>query len=197
MKITVVNDIHIGSKYCDDKDARKKLDALVNDGTVILNGDIVDMSCCPKGEVKKLREYQRDLMKKWGQFYVRGNHDLLPDWHPFTVVGKTMFTHAHLFGDKKRVDKWTAYEKKSPGASRLKLMWVDFADDLDWIKGQRPMHADTVKYVAMFAKQMGCTEVILGHMHPLKELSEIHDGVTVRCLPKGFNHIEIIGTDDL
>lgn len=193
MKVTVVNDIHIGSRYCDDPKAREKLDALVNDGTVILNGDIVDMSCCPKKDVIKLRKYQQLLINKWGSFYLKGNHCLLPDGFGVKIIGKTLFTHGHLVGSKERVEKWIKYEKKEAGAGRLKLMWVDFADDLDWIKGKRPMHADSVEAAVKLAKKHGCVEVILGHMHPLKELSETHDGVTVRCLPKGFNTIEIVG----
>lgn len=192
-KVKVVNDVHIGSKYSDDKHARKKLDDLENNGAVFLVGDIVDMSACPKKDVKKLRAYQQELIAKWGSNYLRGNHDLIPDHFSFLKIGKTCFTHGHLVGDKKRVAKWIKYEKKEAGAGRLKLIWVDVADDMDWLKGQRPLPEDIINEAVKLAKRNGCVEIILGHYHPLKELRYNREGVLVRCLPKGFNEIEIYG----
>lgn len=189
----VVNDIHIGSKYNDDPEAKSKLDKLIPDGVTVLNGDIVDLSACKKKDVKQLRAYQDRLKEKWGYFYIRGNHDLMPTWYKELIIGKTLFTHGHLVGDSKRVAKWTKYENKKAGANFWKLIWVDVADDMDWIKGMRPLPDDIIRSAAKLAKSYGCVEVILGHYHPLKELRYEHDGVVVRCLPKGFNHIQIVG----
>jgi len=191
--VTVINDIHIGSKYNDDSQAKVKLDKLIHDDSVILNGDIVDLSACKVKDVSKLRAYQAILKAKWGCYYIRGNHDLLPSWYKELVIGKTLFTHGHLTGDAKRVAKWTKYENKEAGANFWKLIWVDIADDMDWIKGKRPLPDDIINAAAKLAKSYNCTEVILGHYHPLKELTYIKDGVKVRCLPKGFNQIQIVG----
>lgn len=195
MKAIVINDPHFFSKYNDDKTIKAKLDALSPNGPVlvVLNGDMVDMSCCAKKDVKAARAYQLTLQNKWGKFYVRGNHDLLPKGNAYLIVGKTLFTHGHLVGSSERVGKWVQYENKEAGAGRFKLMWVDFADDMDWIKGQRPLPEDIINAAVAMAKLHGCTEVILGHYHPLKELRYFRDGIHVRCLPKGFNEIEIVG----
>lgn len=201
MKAIVFNDPHFFSKYNDDKTLKAKLDELPPNPTVltkdtvlvVLNGDIVDASCCPNKDVKAARAYQETLKNKWGKYYIRGNHDLMPDWYGCLIVGQTLFTHGHLLGDKKRVQKWIKYENKEAGASRLKLIWVDVADDMDWIKGKRPLPEDVIMAAVKLAKKCGCTEVILGHYHPLEELKYLRDGVTVRCLPKGMNEIEIVG----
>lgn len=191
--VTVINDIHIGSKYNDDPKAKEKLDKLISNGSIILNGDIVDLSACKKKDVPKLRAYQALLKEKWGFFYIRGNHDLLPKSSKELVLGKTLFTHGHLIGDKKRVEKWTKYENKEAGANFWKLIWVDIADDMDWIKGKRPLPNDIIDAAVKLAKSYDCVEIILGHYHPLKELRYERQGVVVRCLPKGFNEIEIVG----
>lgn len=202
MKALVVNDIHLFSKYQDDSEAQQKLDALdphnpqaAGVAVIVLNGDISDCSACAKKDVPKARNYQRSIINKWGDFYIRGNHDLIPNHRANLKIGKTLFTHGHLLGDKKRVAKWVKYENKEAGAGRLKLIWVDVADDMDWIKGKRPLPEDIIEAAVDLALKMGCTEVILGHYHPLVELKYVRRGVTVRCLPKGFNYIDIVGTD--
>lgn len=195
MKTIVINDPHLFSKYNDDPTLKGKLDALSPGGPilVVLNGDIVDCSACKKKDVKAARAYQETLKNKWGKFYIRGNHDLIPDWYKYLIVGQTIFTHGHLLGDKKRVAKWEKYEEKEAGSGFLKQIWVDVADDMDWIKGQRPLPEDIIMAAVRLAQHHGCTEIILGHYHPLKELKYKREGVTVRCLPKGLNEIEIVG----
>lgn len=197
-KAIVFNDIHLFSKYNDDPSLKDKLDSVSPNfddegAVVVLNGDIVDLSACKKKDVKSAKEYQNYLLKKWGKFYVRGNHDLLPEGVFQLVIGQTMFVHGHLNGDSKRVAKWLRYERQSAGAGWLKQLWVGVADDMDWLKGIMPLPNDVVKSVAALARSYGCTEVILGHFHPLTELRRIENGVTVRCLPKGMNHIMIKG----
>lgn len=189
-EILVVNDVHIGSKYCDFTQARNTINNLTNDGFTVLNGDIVDMACCPKRDVKKLREYQASLIKKFGDYYVRGNHDLIPDHSPHVIIGDTIFTHGHLLG--KRADYWRKYENKKAGASWLKLLWVDFADDMDWIKGKLfTVKEDVVKGAINLAKFYGCKQVVMGHFHPLNDIIIEREGVRIIILKKGFNQVEV------
>lgn len=193
MKITVYNDIHLFSKYNDDPSLKGLLDKESADGSVILNGDIVDCSACKKKDAAKARAYQKSLMIKFDDYYIKGNHDLLPYWYDKLIIGKTLFTHGHLIGKPERVAKWKKYEHKSPGAGFLKQIWVGIADDADWLKGLRPLPEDVIDKAVKLALDHGCVEVVLGHYHPLKELRYKQKGVTIRCLPKGRNEIEIVG----
>lgn len=197
-KLKIVNDIHIGSKYSDDSKAQEKLDALVNDGLTYFNGDIYDLSCCPKKDVSKLRARQRDLSAKFTSKFVRGNHCLLPSGpsyaiHTLSNGDRVLITHGHLLGDAKRVGKWTKYEHKEAGAGRFKLIWVDFADDMDWIKGNRPLPKDVIKAALFMARLHNCKYVILGHFHPLKRIDHKEEEVLMIFLPKGFNEVDFRG----
>lgn len=193
-KLNIINDIHIGSKYSDDSNAQEKLDALTNDGLTYFNGDIYDLACCPKKDVSRLRVKQRDLSAKFTSKFVRGNHCLLPHGptyaiHTLNNKDRVIITHGHLLGSAKRVEKWSKYEKKSAGAGWLKLLWVDFADDMDWLKGNRPLPKDVIRSAIQMAKFNLAKYVILGHFHPLKRIDHTEDGVTVIFLPKGFNEV--------
>lgn len=195
-KLNIINDLHIGSKYNDDENAFNKLNATPVDGNTYLNGDLVDMACCPKKDVRTLRDYQVCLLNKWKNHYIKGNHDLIPDQTAFAIhtlenesKDRVIITHGHLLGSAKRVQKWTKYEQKSAGAGKLKLIWVDFADDMDWLKGKRPLPKDVIRAAINMATLWGCKYVILGHFHPLKRIDHTEDGITVIFLPKGFNEV--------
>lgn len=194
--LRIVNDVHKGSKYCDFSNVTEQLDSLVPDGRTYLNGDIVDLSCCPSKQVSLLRSYQNSLIKKWGKAYIRGNHDLLPSGpsyaiHTLSNGDRVLITHGHLVGDKKRVGKWMKYENKEAGAGRFKLMWVDFADDMDWLKGiaNKPKD-DVIKAAVFMARLHNCKFVILGHFHPLKRLEIKEEEILILILPKGFNEVD-------
>lgn len=190
----VVNDLHIGSKYCDDPMAKTALDNLVNDGKTILNGDIVDRSASPKKDQETLAAYMKSLIKKWGDAYISGNHELSffnTKTYRITTSGKkVMFTHGDLIKD---FDKWSAYRMKTPGAGLIKLLWVAFADTQDWVKDK----INTAKLEPMFknaaakAKEAGCDYIVMGHLHPNKAIDVVRDGVRIMILPKGFNTIEL------
>ena len=191
-----INDIHDGSKYCDFNNVRPRLIAIQPDGKTYLNGDITDLSCCPTNEVKALRAYQDTVKNKWGKFYIRGNHDLLPFGNEYAVHtlpndDRILITHGHLVGDAKRKKKWLTYEQKEAGASKWKLKWVDFADDMDWLKGvvNQPKE-DVVADAIRWAKGLGCKYVVMGHFHPLKRIDIIKSNVHLIFLPKGFNEVE-------
>lgn len=193
--LRIINDVHRGSKYCDFPNVDAQLEALVPDGRTYFNGDIVDMSCCPYKYVKLNRAYQNALLSKWGAFYVRGNHDLLPTGityaiHTLSNGEKVLITHGHLLGKNK--GKWMKYENKEAGAGRFKLIWVDIADDADWIKGiiNKPKD-DVIKAAVAMARMLGCTFVILGHFHPLKRIDVKHEEILIFIMPKGFNEIDM------
>lgn len=194
-KFTVVNDIHIGSKYCDDSESEQKLFQLKNDGLTVLNGDIVDLSCCPNKDVKGLKDYQKSLLLKWGDKYISGNHDLIGEQNIIQVIAtksgnKVLFTHGDLVKDAK---KWSEYRYKKAGAGFLKLLWVAFADTQDWVKDK----INTSKLEPMFtsaatwANDYDCKYIVMGHLHPRKKIEIERDGVTIIILPKGFNTLEI------
>lgn len=194
--LRIINDVHKGSKYCDFPNVTAQLDSLVPDGRTYLNGDIVDMSCCPSKQVKLLRAYQNALISKWGAFYIRGNHDLMPKGYAYAIHTlsngeRVLITHGHLVGDAKRVGKWVAYEKKEAGAGFWKLVWVDFADDMDWLKGvaNKPKD-DVIRAAIAMAKYHKCKYVIMGHFHPLKRIDHIEQDVHLIFLPKGFNEVD-------
>lgn len=195
MQFLVVNDLHIGSKYCDNPLAKQTLDSLVNDGKTILNGDIVDMSCCPKKDVNKLREYQQQLIEKWSDKYISGNHDLR-GLSKISYIAETesgervLFTHGDLVKDFK---KWSSYRIKDPGAGIFKRAWVAFADTQDWIKNKinlsnlEPMFEQAVNW----AVSKNCTVVVMGHLHNTKKIEVMHRGINIIILPPGFNSLEI------
>lgn len=194
--LRIINDVHKGSKYCDFDNVTAQLDSLVPDGRTYLNGDIVDMSCCPSKQVSLLRAYQKNLISKWGKAYIRGNHDLLPHGPAYAIHtlkngDRVLITHGHLLGDKKRVGKWMKYENKEAGAGRFKLIWVDIADDMDWIKGNRPLPKDVIKAALFMARLHNCKYVILGHFHPLKRIDHQEEEVLIIFLPKGFNQVDL------
>jgi len=215
-KLKLVFDIHIFSKYCDDSEAKEKLDALENDGITYIGGDTVDMSCMPKDMVEAGLRYQLELLQKWNKgsyhirngfiycsyqpdkiFYIPGNHCHLPvsrgfrDFaiHVFPDGTKCLIAHGHRVGNKKRKAKWDKYSEEKHGAGKLKLMWVDFADDMDWIKGLRPVPEDTIADAFYLAKRFGCQYVAIGHLHPNRLVQFEQDGITLKCCPKGFNEV--------
>lgn len=190
----VVNDLHIGSKYCDDPMAKVTLDNFFNDGKTILNGDIVDRTASPKKDQETLAAYMKTLIEKWGDAYISGNHEAsffnIKTIRTTASGKKVMFTHGDLIKD---YAKWSAYRLKTPGAGPLKLLWVAFADTQDWVKDK----INTSKLEPMFknaaaeAKDAGCDYIIMGHLHPTKTIDVVRNGVRIMILPKGFNSIEL------
>lgn len=191
-----INDIHLGSKYNDNPDWKSMLDKLEVHPRTFLNGDIVDMSCMPKNQVFRGRLYQEQLIEKWGEQYVSGNHDLrgMDNWMRIAATDKgnrVLVTHGHRVGNRKRIAKWDKYTKKAAGAGKLKLIWVDIADDMDWLKGIRPIPQDVIDCAVMYAQTYSCKYVVLGHFHPNHKIVVEKNGVKIFFLPKGFNSLEL------
>lgn len=186
MKYRIFSDTHIGSKYNDNPTLLDQIDESDPSDTILL-GDIVDLACCPKEKVNDLRQYQLQLLNKFNERYVSGNHCLLISNLKYIENG-ILFTHGDLISN---FDKWWPYRKKSPGAGKLKLLWVSLVDNMDWLKENMIPKESVFEKAADLAKNHDCNTIVMGHFHPSKVITRQYDDIKIIIVPKGLTEIEL------
>ena len=184
-RFMVANDLHIGSKYQDNPNALNEVSLLKKDGRTVLNGDIFDLACCPKKDVEKYTFLMEQFNKKFGFYYVHGNHertDLVSA--PMVLLTDTMlkvgFAHGDLLSDPER---WFHYRLKPKGANWFQLLMVDLFDDLDHIKAMRPIPEQFLKNAVECCKKNDLDVLVCGHFHVEKERRYYIEGKVIIVLP--------------
>lgn len=189
-KYTIFTDTHIGSKYCDDTLIIGDIVNSAADLNTILLGDIIDLACCPKKNLNFLRRDYALLKKEYGERYISGNHER--DWNDqlqFSVIRDGVyFCHGDLLSN---FEKWRAYRKKPQGAGFLKSIWVDFAEDFEWLKEKRNLPEAFITNAVQKAAGARCHTVVCGHFHPKEKIELVVNGIRIIVLPKGKSVIEV------
>lgn len=187
-KFLVGNDWHYGSEYMDNMEVPHYIDDILHDKfpEIILNGDIIDMSCCPVSQVSRLRSIQEKLIKKLGENFRFGNHcrkgvqyyDLVKT----TVLGKKVwFEHGDLIG--KNAEKWFKYRHKPAGSTKLGLLKTKLFDSMDWLKAKRPLPKNFIEDCHFEMDAKGYDIAVLAHFHPDKARRYEYKGKVIIILP--------------
>lgn len=182
----VANDLHIGSKYQDNKNALSELAQLKNDSFTVLNGDIFDLACCKKKEVDNLLMLVCEYQDKFKEHYLLGNHERLGvNSKPLIKVTKETnlrvgFTHGDLISDYK---KWSEYRVKKHGAGFLKQALVGFLDDLDHLKAMRPLPKNFLVNAERYCNAYNLDVLVCGHFHQEAERRYTVGGKLIIILP--------------
>lgn len=180
----IANDLHIGSEYQDNPNAMQELSRLENDGRTFLNGDIFDLACCEKDDVKVLEAFMYRYINKFGRNYLMGNHERSDVSERCVIVttenGSFAITHGDLISD---YDKWSKYRLKPRGASFLNLLLTRFLDDLDHLKAKRPLPKGFIERAYEYCVQNNVDGVICGHFHPEEERRYYYQDKTIIILP--------------
>ena len=192
-KFIIYNDCHIGSDYCDDQSLLAQILSEPASDYTIYNGDVIDLACCPKDKVAKYETILNAIERSNIDNFTTGNHERCGSRNLYLIKTtpdgkKVLFTHGDVFMDWK---KWEKYRSKPKGAGFLKRKLVSILDDMDWIKGNRPVPESFYEKAYEKAKRHNCNYVICGHLHPLKTQSKIKGDITIMVLPKGRNEVWI------
>lgn len=184
------NDWHYGSEYQDNPDVEHWTNRILGDVIelhgIILNGDIIDLACCKKEDVPRLRDLQKKLIDKLGKNYNFGNHERsgTQDYHLVkkTKSGKNVFFHhGDLYGDS--AHKWSAYRLKEQGSTKLGLLKTKLFDQMDWIKGKRPLPKNYIEDLTFEMTEFGYDIAVVGHFHVEKARRYEYQGKVIIILP--------------
>ena len=194
IKYTIYNDLHIGSKYQDNPNAQKEIEAYLftelDHTNVILNGDILDFTCAPRKNLHWMYDLRDALRAKFGAYYRMGNHEAcgIDDYDLVIPSSNNRFylvEHGDLLSD---YVKWSKYRQKSHGSSKLGQIKTALFDKMDWLKGNRKLPTEFVKNAIAKCKRLGLNGIIVGHFHPLKRIDIHEQGIHIIVLPAHYKN---------
>lgn len=127
IEVLVISDVHLGTYGCQAKELLKYLNS-VKPGTLILNGDIIDIwqfskSYFPETHIKIIRKILKYVAEGIPVYYLTGNHDeMLRKFTDFSMGGlklqnklvleignkKAWFFHGDIFDVTMQHSKWLA-----------------------------------------------------------------------------------------
>lgn len=154
---------------------------------VYLLGDIVDLRNCSHNRLFEAQETHASILKKLGERYISGNHEL--DFENlFLVVDGIYMTHGDYlcWGKKKAVH----FRKERKGRSNIERL---FSKIWDYVYRMLPIIVNKKLCERAYAEatRNSCHTVILGHMHPRKLISIIYRGITIYILPQGRTELSL------
>lgn len=203
------NDWHIGSKYNDNpllevlvkiwlgrsftpedyEKARNSFGEVAQPLTynlivklrIYLNGDVVDLKCCPHNKLSYYMQMHDDLVSLFNPpgkepHLNDGNHCvrvwITKDWHERYIKivspsGRVMaIEHGHrLLDELKGKPKWQKYCDKPCGANKWDLIKTDILDDMDWLKAKRPLPKGFTDFADQRAFNLGADIISFAHFH--------------------------------
>lgn len=184
--VKVANDLHIGSDYQDNPDSMAEVVMLENDGRTVLNGDIVDLACCPEENSKMLLIFFHGLKAKFQDFYELGNHERMgvEEKKPLIITlnsnKRYLFEHGDMLSNPK---KWGPYRSKKHGSSKGGRLITRILDNLDHVKAMRPLPKNFIEKAAEKCIQLHCDGAVFGHFHVEKERRYLYNGKQIIILP--------------
>lgn len=180
-------DFHIGSDYCDNPKllpmvlewiAKLKPTDIIQK-RMFLNGDIVDLKCCPPLMVDTLIRLNEGLHTLFGPNYVDdGNHGAIRYdgvTLPYLIITspsgmRYAMTHGDLLidvlrRDTKKKNYWRSYRDRENGIEGFAKLKVKLLDSMDFVKAKRPLPEGYIELCSEFAASLNVNGIIVSHFH--------------------------------
>lgn len=189
-KYTFYADTHEGAPH--SKKLYSKLIGEVNVEDTFLLGDIIDIANVKKRKLKTWRKRIELLSEKFGDAYLKGNHECMDPVSYYRVFDNILCCHGHtIFWEKAKTKKW---EKKKGGKGRLSRMF--YAAYKVGIVGANRGKPGTQKLsVAQKEKcyelcmKHDCKTIVFGHTHDQCDIT--YRGIRIINVPRGMTVKEI------
>lgn len=191
MKITIGNDIHLGSKHATHTWEDFYYAITFNHG-IILNGDIFDLANCKRSEVemwKQRAQETKKMVEACGGHYILGNHSLNQiDAPNFVIIDRIYLAHGdYMFWSKEKAD---AYRSKKPGAGFFKRWFTPVYDQLRHFADGGPNEL-FFKNADKIIEQYKPRAIVVGHRHPRENIIFDYKGVRCYILKRGIQTIDL------
>lgn len=184
---TFINDLHIyapneleGFRNCFNP----------NDLNEYFLGDNFDLTNCKKKEVRAVQRELDKLKEKYGDRFITGNHEAQRDTDRLVIIkpGIAVMHGDDIFWGR---EKSVKYRRKDHGAGFLKRgLWVNALEAFEAGYDRKISKEDIERFIAI-CKHYGVHTIIVGHLHPAKQIILKQDGFTLICLKRGVTTLSL------
>lgn len=186
MKFKFINDLHL---YAPNSILDESVFSPSNSREFYL-GDNYDLANCKKSEVKEVQEKVTKLKRLYGGRFISGNHERQNDQDKFVLVTESVYTmHGDLifWGGQKSQD----YRSKPHGAGFLKRgVWVNALEAFENGYDRKVNDTDLSRFIDLAVK-IDAKRIIVGHLHPSKQLDIECNGRLLTVLKRGVTELEL------
>lgn len=186
MKFKFINDLHL---YAPNAILDESVFSPSNSREFYL-GDNYDLANCKKSDVKEVQDKVTRLKRLYGGRFISGNHERLNDQDKFVLVTESVYVmHGDLifWGAQKSQD----YRSKSHGAGFLKRgVWVNALEAFENGYDRKVNDTDLARFLDL-ALKIDAKRIIVGHMHPSKQLDIEWGGRVLTVLKRGVTELEL------
>lgn len=188
MKYTFIFDEHEGSTNGLELDHRpfNYLNPFL-----IYGGDNIDLVNCKKKDVKAYQVMIRVLKEKMGDRYLFGNHEAQGDSDRMYKIPNTRIGVMHgdlIMWGKEKSEK---YRKKKHGAGFLKRgLWVNAVEAFENGYNRKVNNDDLERFYSQCI-QNDVDRIIIGHMHPDKQIEIIYKRKHLTICKRGLTELEL------
>ncbi len=186
-KLTIFNDLHLGSIYA-MKDLAKGLLEGRSDTDTYLLGDVIDLGNCRSEELEQWVHLAIRLSEAYSGRYIPGNHErgLLGSHKLYAQIGPTILAHGDFewWGQEKAWANWKEPRGRGPLGYYAKSV-------MNWARAftHSGITQEFLDRVVRLCNGRGATRYICGHRHPPERLTATHKGIEVIVLPRGRSEV--------
>lgn len=163
----------------------------LNDPYTICGGDNFDIVNCKKSDVKKVQGYIDAWKEAMGDRYIFGNHEAQRDNDRMYKIRGTRVGVMHgdlIMWGKKKSEK---YRRKDHGAGFLKRgLWVNALEAFENGYNRKVNDEDLERFYEQCILH-DVDRIIIGHMHPEKQIDIIYKGKHLTICKRGLTVIEL------
>lgn len=186
MKFKFINDLHL---YAPNAILDESVFSPSNSREFYL-GDNYDLANCKKSDVKEVQDKVTRLKRLYGGRFISGNHERQSDSDSFAKINNDVAVmHGdHIFwGEEKSKD----YRSKPHGAGFLKRgLWVNALEAIENGYDRKISDKDLDRFFD-FAMKINVKRIIVGHLHPSKQLDVECSGRVLTVLKRGATELEL------
>ncbi len=147
-------------------------------------GDIYDKANCLKKDLPQVEKEISELQEMAGSRYISGNHELLPKSKPYIVPNLVAFIHGdEVLWSKEKSEEFRSKKPCDSGITRtVKKLWANKHGSIS---------SDEAMLLVNYAKRLGVSAIVCGHVHPKQMYDSRINGIRVICVPRGKTQIDI------
>lgn len=153
-------------------------------------GDNIDMTNCKKSKVKFYQDKLNKLKQFYGDRLITGNHEAQRDTDRLVIIkpGIAVMHGDDIFWGR---NKSAEYRQKDHGAGFLKRgLWVNALEAIEQGYDRKVSDQDLNRFSAI-CDTFGVHTIIVGHLHPTKQLDIDHNGKKLIVLKRGITTLAL------